>query len=225
MIASRSAGSRARRQQKADAVRAQILAAGRTCFARRGLYETRVEEIAAQAGIAKGTFYLYFRDKEDLIRAVAQASFASLGEELRAAATARSWETRVREIAAVHLRFFAQQPDRMRILHQLRGMLTFDRPEWAPRRVCIDGHLDLLAELLFADPKPPGLGRRRAREVGGLLFGAVSGLTSVWASIEGDEGLRRLPVGVVEAIGALAVSMTGPTRRPRRAARRKAGRA
>jgi len=200
-------------------VRAQILEAGRSCFARKGLYETLVEEIAAEAGVAKGTFYLYFKDKEDLIRAVGQASFAALGDELRALATAGRWEDRVRDIAATQLRFFARQPDRMRILHQLRGMLTFDRPAWAPLRVCIDGHLDLLADLVFADPKPRGLTRSRAREVGGLIFGAVSGLTSIWASIQGDAGLGRLPQGAAEAIGTMAAAMTDrpcPRSAPRR---------
>lgn len=39
-------------------------------FRKRGVEETSVNDIVARAGIAKGTFYLYFRSKDDLVNAV-----------------------------------------------------------------------------------------------------------------------------------------------------------
>lgn len=56
--------------------RQQILAVARDVFARRGYHQTTVEDIVAEAGVARGTFYLYFEDKRavfaDLIDRFAQ---------------------------------------------------------------------------------------------------------------------------------------------------------
>lgn len=49
---------------------AQILDAATSVFARRGFDEARVDDVAAEAGLAKGTVYLYFRSKDALIEAL-----------------------------------------------------------------------------------------------------------------------------------------------------------
>jgi len=46
--------------------RAEILSAAFACFSERGFAATRMEDVAARAGIAKGTVYLHFPDKEAL---------------------------------------------------------------------------------------------------------------------------------------------------------------
>jgi AcrR family transcriptional regulator len=48
----------------------EILAAARTLLDQRGLEAMTMEEIAAAAGVAKGTLYLYFQSKDDLIQAL-----------------------------------------------------------------------------------------------------------------------------------------------------------
>lgn len=59
------------RSQKQKAERqAQILEAALKEFRTNGYAATRLEDVARQAGIAKGTIYLYFTDKEQLFRAV-----------------------------------------------------------------------------------------------------------------------------------------------------------
>lgn len=44
----------------------QLLAAAYTSFLEQGYEDVTIQEIAARAGVAKGTFYLYFHDKDDL---------------------------------------------------------------------------------------------------------------------------------------------------------------
>src|SRR6187549_2064321 len=61
--------------------RQQILSAARGLFAKRGYHQTTIDDIVAQAGVARGTFYLYFEDKRavfsDLIdRFAAQLAMA-----------------------------------------------------------------------------------------------------------------------------------------------------
>jgi TetR/AcrR family fatty acid metabolism transcriptional regulator len=48
----------------------EILAAARKLLERRGPEAMTMEEIAADAGVAKGTLYLYFQSKDDLIQAL-----------------------------------------------------------------------------------------------------------------------------------------------------------
>jgi AcrR family transcriptional regulator len=50
-------------EKKKTERRLQILDAARDVFARRGYNQTTIDDIVAQAGVARGTFYLYFDDK------------------------------------------------------------------------------------------------------------------------------------------------------------------
>lgn len=43
--------------------RAQILAAARNVFSRLGYHQATIDHVVAEAGVARGTFYLYFEDK------------------------------------------------------------------------------------------------------------------------------------------------------------------
>jgi AcrR family transcriptional regulator len=43
--------------------RQQILAAARDLFARRGYHQTTIDDIVDEAGVARGTYYLYYEDK------------------------------------------------------------------------------------------------------------------------------------------------------------------
>jgi AcrR family transcriptional regulator len=76
------------RTRRKDARPGEIIAAALASFAERGYAATKLEDVAAAAGISKGTIYLYFQTKEDLFRAVvrqavlpnleaAEAQFAS----------------------------------------------------------------------------------------------------------------------------------------------------
>src|ERR687891_1981644 len=64
----------------------EILAAALASFAERGFAATRLEEVAARAGISKGTLYLYFKGKEELFEAVVRATLLPNIERLEALA-------------------------------------------------------------------------------------------------------------------------------------------
>ncbi|MFL6776370.1 MAG: TetR/AcrR family transcriptional regulator [Sphingomicrobium sp.] len=54
----------------------EICNAALELFAERGFAATRVEDIAARAGISKGTLYLYFKDKQEIFGAVVRNTVA-----------------------------------------------------------------------------------------------------------------------------------------------------
>lgn len=59
-----------------------ILAAAFKEFAAKGYAEARLEDVARRAGIAKGTIYLYFKNKELLFRAVLHSLIHQVFQEL-----------------------------------------------------------------------------------------------------------------------------------------------
>jgi AcrR family transcriptional regulator len=69
-----------------DERRAAILAAALEEFAARGFAATRLDDVARRAGVAKGTIYLHFRDKESLFQELVRAMLSPLVGTIEAAA-------------------------------------------------------------------------------------------------------------------------------------------
>lgn len=56
-----------RRAQKKLIKENKLLDAAYNLFIEKGITATAIDEIVKKAGVAKGTFYLYFKDKEDIL--------------------------------------------------------------------------------------------------------------------------------------------------------------
>jgi len=176
-----------RRERRKAMVREEILLAARRLFSEKGLYESRVEEITDRADIGKGTLYRYFTSKEELILEVAARGFEELGARMTGScSSARSVAETVAAIVEAHTGFFADNPDLLRIFHQMRGMLKFNRPEWRPLRAVLVGHLKRLTRELGRTHDGAPLAAARRRELAELLFGAVSGFLSVRVAANPD---------------------------------------
>src|SRR5262249_295018 len=78
----RPGSARAVRQMKR---REDILDAALEEFSTRGFAATRLDDVARRAGVAKGTIYLYFRDKESLFQELVRAMLGPLVERLESA--------------------------------------------------------------------------------------------------------------------------------------------
>ncbi|MDO9434657.1 TetR/AcrR family transcriptional regulator [Hydrogenophaga sp.] len=67
---------RQRRARRKEARPGELLDAALQLFVEKGFAATRVEEVAAQAGVSKGTLFLYFPSKEELFKAVVRENLA-----------------------------------------------------------------------------------------------------------------------------------------------------
>jgi AcrR family transcriptional regulator len=96
--------------------RERLIRAAETVFGDVGFYDTRVAEITREAGVASGTFYLYFPSKEELFRAL----LFSLNHDLRRALSegTRNLPTRA-ERETVGLRLFFEFLRRHRKLYRI----------------------------------------------------------------------------------------------------------
>lgn len=59
--------AQADKNSRANEKRERILEGALRAFAKKGFYNTKVSEIANEAGVADGTIYLYFKNKDDLL--------------------------------------------------------------------------------------------------------------------------------------------------------------
>jgi AcrR family transcriptional regulator len=84
---------------------------------RDGLQSVTMERVAQEVGIAKGTVYLHYRDKQQLLDAVKESSLAPLSEKIDdILGTPMSPERRLRAYALHYLTYFHEQRDLFRIL-------------------------------------------------------------------------------------------------------------
>ncbi|MDH4416887.1 TetR family transcriptional regulator [Acidovorax sp. HMWF029] len=72
--ASTAAGTK--RERRKEARPGELLEAALDLFVEKGFAATRVDEVAARAGVSKGTLFLYFPSKEELFKAVVRENIA-----------------------------------------------------------------------------------------------------------------------------------------------------
>ena len=88
--------SGAPRSKRAAATRRRLRESGLELFAARGFHNVTTHDIAHHAGLAAGTFYLHFKDKQALCAEITDRAIAELRERIEAAtAEAVSNEDRV----------------------------------------------------------------------------------------------------------------------------------
>lgn len=210
-----------RQARRSESTRRVLLLAGRALFSEKGLYESRVEEITERADIGKGTLYRYFRSKEDLIVAVVAAGFDDLRRSVSEVITgSEGMEARVEAIVRAHVAFFAGNQDLMRIFHQVRGMLKFNRPEWKPLRASLEAHLAFLSAAVRDAAGAERMTARQGRELSILMFGTISGVLSVRVAVDPKAKAEGAMVSILAALGSAAPVIAGgstgaPARRSR----------
>jgi len=59
--------------------RQNLLLHARDVFAKRGYHAAKIDDIVAAAGVARGTFYLYFEDKRAVFEEIIDRTFARIG--------------------------------------------------------------------------------------------------------------------------------------------------
>jgi len=75
-VAERGDDPLARRERRKEARPGELLDAALDLFVEKGFAATRSEEVAARAGVSKGTLFLYFPTKEELFKAVVRANLS-----------------------------------------------------------------------------------------------------------------------------------------------------
>jgi len=86
-------------------------------FCREGGEGLTMEKLAAEAGVAKGTLYLYYRDKKELLESVKEESLKPLREELAEVLDGGlPPQDKIRQFVLRHLGYFDRNRDFFRVL-------------------------------------------------------------------------------------------------------------
>jgi TetR/AcrR family transcriptional regulator len=81
LISSNQDDVQAKRERRKEARPGELLDAALDLFVEKGFAATRAEEVAARAGVSKGTLFLYFPSKEELFKAVVRENISGRFQE------------------------------------------------------------------------------------------------------------------------------------------------
>lgn len=183
-----------RRSRKAVAStdkRERILRAAIRVFARKGFYATRVSEIAKAAGVADGTIYLYFKNKDDVLVSIFEDGIGrllvALREETQGTASAAE---RIERAIELQLGLLEGRRDLAEVITvNLRQSSKLMKQYGAP---LFNQYIDFLASIV-ADGQRAGEIRTDVspRIVARGLWGALDGVAMTWALADGEAPTLR----------------------------------
>jgi TetR/AcrR family transcriptional regulator, transcriptional repressor of aconitase len=167
--------------------RGQIIAAALACFARAGYHATTMADIAEQAGVSKGTPYLYFDSKEALFLALHEEWTCGVGERVNAAvaglpeAARRSPRQVLHAVAAAVAAHVTEETDTCRVLMEVRALAAHE-PAIAAAVSAADARTHeqlegLIAAGVAAGEWPPGADPALAAR---LFTAGLYGLMAQW---------------------------------------------
>ena len=160
--------------------RAAILRAAITVFARCGYFNSKVADIARQAGVADGTVYLYFKSKEDILHSIFDRSVEeALGAARERVQRLSDPREKLRQIAHMHLERLGADRDLAVVFQvELRGSTKFMEEFSAA------GFAEYLALIrsTFEEGQRAGMfsADLNARVVAKVLFGALDEMATNW---------------------------------------------
>jgi len=177
--------STAKKKGSADK-RDRILRAAIKVFAKNGFYATRVSEIAKAAGVADGTIYLYFKNKDDVLITIFEDGIQQLLAILREVAVSEQpFDERITRIIELQLGLLEDQRDLAEVITvNLRQSSTLLKQYAAPLFM---EYIDVIAGLI-RDGQKEGAFRKdiNSRVVARSLFGALDAILLTWALGEAD---------------------------------------
>jgi len=115
--------------------RQSILDAAVGLLTREGIQGLTMDRVAMDAGVAKGTLYVYFTNKEEILDAALDASFDPLIRELSALLDDdRAPDRKLAEFSLCHLRFFDEHRDLIRVLFFDRERIHSEKNHYTDSR-------------------------------------------------------------------------------------------
>jgi AcrR family transcriptional regulator len=135
--------------------RQQIIAAAQTCFARSGYHAATMADVAAQAGVSKGTPYLYFESKEALFIALHEEWDCGLEDRVNASVAAMANADRgsprriLHAVATAVARHVQDETETCRVLMEARTLAAYE-PAIAAAVQATDTRTHQQLERLFA---------------------------------------------------------------------------
>jgi TetR/AcrR family fatty acid metabolism transcriptional regulator len=180
--------------------RQRILQAAVKVFARRGYFGAKVSEIARKAGVADGTIYLYFRNKEDILVSLFSGVMSEHVQRGRLElARTRGAPAKLRAIAEHHLRLLGGDRDLAVVFQvELRQSTKFMERFTAS---WLQDYFALVGEVIEEGQREGSLRADLPRKlVTKAFFGILDEMVTSWILGRKDYDLAKLAGPVVELL-------------------------
>jgi AcrR family transcriptional regulator len=189
----------AKKRRKPAEVRCrEILRAAGKVLGSRGYHNVHLDDVAAAAGLSKGTLYLYFKDKESLFAEVLEDVIDRLEESLKAISMEGPALGSLERIAAVMLDFVDEHQDFL-------VQFSREKPDLCGKRAGnvlqrrYAGHLRFVAEAIARGVKE-GVVREHDSMMGSLYFTALVRMFMLQKVMEGGKNPLRPKAGELMAL-------------------------
>ncbi len=189
-----------KRQEAAKQTRENIVLAAKRLHERKGLAGVSVDDIVAEAGVSKGTFYVYFERREDIAYEIAFRDMGAVAESLKnKSGTAAE---KVAEFLAESARFIEE------------GGLELCK-QWMKGAVCPAGSdgrgiaklkldRDFIYETLAAAEKDGGpSGTLPAEQLADMITAEYYGAVTLWCMTDGRFPMRERLNRFAETVAAM----------------------
>lgn len=178
--------------------REAILRAAIKVFARNGYFNSKVSDIAGEAGIADGTVYLYFKSKEEVLHSVFDRAMEEfINEGKREIAEIEGADERLRRIARLHLEKLGADREAAIVFQvELRGSTKF-MEEFSATGFA--EYLNIIRET-FADGQKQGIFRKdlNATVCSKIFYGALDEMVTNWILSKKSYALAPMADTVLE---------------------------
>jgi AcrR family transcriptional regulator len=189
-----------RREREKEQVRTRIVEAARDLLSEHGLAGLSMRAIAERIEYSPATIYLYFRDKDALVREVVRAGFVRMREYVEAEVGALPETARALDqygaMGRAYVRFGLENTAYFRVMFELPGVAAMDCPE------AVEGSGGERGELIEPDAFERAVDLlRRAREEGDIATPDARRAALIgWALVHGLTSLY-LAGGLAQEIG------------------------
>jgi TetR/AcrR family fatty acid metabolism transcriptional regulator len=195
-----SGSSRDKRAARGSDKYQRILDAAIEVIAENGYFQARVTDIAARAGVADGTIYLYFKNKEQVLMAAIDSAFAAFLVRARAELF-RTPEPaqRLRRLAQLHLETLGANRSLAIVFQtELRQSAKF-LGQFSHHRLV--EYFDLIRTVV-REGQRTGVFRRGLSDkiVANCFFGALDEMVTSWMLSEHDYPLAGAADAVVDVV-------------------------
>ncbi len=164
------------KEQKREA----ILDAAIRVFAEKGFHGSRISDVAKEAGVAEGTIYLYFKNKDDLLLSVFSKRVGAFVEDVnRCVAIQNSPTEKLRAIIEKHFTHLESDPHLAQVLQiELRSCSAFMRGGISPE---LKFYLGLIGKVL-EEGRTQGVFREDmdVSVASKAFFGMLDEVATVW---------------------------------------------
>jgi AcrR family transcriptional regulator len=208
------------RKQKQARTRTCLMESAARIFARRGLDQASIDEVAADAGYTKGAFYANFKSKEELFLAMLDERFAERVRELdQVLASDGTVEEQAREVGASFMRQVSADPEWQRLFLEFAAYAARNedfRQELVTRYRALRSRM---AEAFHEHARAQGIDStpERKEEMALMLFAMANGVALeklLEPDVVPDDLYSTMLVIFITGLRALSRSESEPVGRP-----------